>query len=127
MKISTENLQEKDLMPLGRAVSLCYILKSLEVNVIWYLSYNSQTFLKLIHSMPNIGQRGFRNLAYKIRKLQRLENLTLFPYAFYSPENQYEDKVVRFPKLKVKSIYLKMACKTNWYDGDLRKMIRKCI
>ena len=64
--------------------------------------------------MPNIGQKGFRNLAYKIRKLQKLESLTLFPYAFYSPENRYEDKVVRFPKLKLKSIYVKMACKTNW-------------
>jgi len=77
-------------------------------------SLNYQAIFEFVHSMPNIGQKGFRNLAYKIRKLQKLESLTLFPYAFYSPENRYEDKVVRFPKLKLKSIYVKMACKTNW-------------
>jgi len=103
---STEKLYEKDLRPIGRAVSMRQRLKSLEMNVI---------------CLPNIGQNGFKQLVYKLRKLQKLDHLKLFPYAFYSPQNEYKDKVVRFPKLKVKSFTIKMACKSNWTsmtDGE---------
>jgi len=103
---STDKLHEKDLRPIGRAVSMCQGLRSLEMNII---------------CLPNIGQNGFKQLVYKLRKLQKLDHLKLFPYAFYSPQNEYKDKVVRFPKLKVKTFRVKMACKSNWTsmtDGE---------
>jgi len=111
---STQGLCEKNLADIAKSLPKCYLLKSLEVKLVW---------------LESIPQSGYIQILRRFGKLLKLEHIKFHPLTFYTPKNEFKDLEVAIPKIKAKSFDFKSSAKTGWTSmtGDTIQFLPRYI